>query len=58
MLRAGLAILSILEGLGWWWMRPLRWPPMIWFVEAAYRVVANNRKFFSRYMFRRRDEPE
>lgn len=54
-LRAGRASLTVLQQLGWWWVRPLFWPPMIWFVELGYAIVARNRVFFSRYMFKRRD---
>lgn len=53
--RAGQASITILEGLGWWWVKPLRWPPMIWFVELGYWLVARNRMFFSRFLFTRRD---
>lgn len=54
-LRAGRAALFILEGLGWW-VKPLRWPPMIWFVELGYSLVANNRMFFSKFLFTKREE--
>ncbi len=53
--RAGRAALTIFEGLGWWFLAPLRWPPFIWFVELGYQLVARNRPFFSRYLFTRRD---
>lgn len=53
--RGGLAVLSILQALGWWWVLPFRWPPMIWVVELMYRVVARNRLFFSRFLFTNRD---
>ena len=43
----------ILETIGYprWLVRPLTWPPLIWFTELGYRVVANNRTFFSKFMF-------
>jgi len=53
---AGRAALFVLERVGWGALaRFLGYPPMIWFVELGYRVVANNRIFFSKFMFRRRD---
>lgn len=33
-------------------MRIATTPPLIWLVEAGYRVVARNRQFFSRLIFR------
>lgn len=51
-LRAGRATLFILENLGWrWFARLLMLPPMVWFVELGYRVVADNRPFFARFLF-------
>ncbi len=51
-LRAGRATLLIFKQLGWWWLAPLSLPPLIWLVELGYRIVANNRRFFSRFLFR------
>ena len=55
-LRAGRATLFVLEALGW---RPvarlLSVPPLIWIVELVYRVVASNRRIFSRVLPRDRD---
>ena len=52
-LRAGKASLFILEKLGWSWRaRMLTYPPVIWLVELAYIIIANNRDFFARFMFR------
>ncbi len=53
-LRAGRATLFILERLGWGYGLPrlLRLPPFIQFVELGYRVIARNRTFFSRFLFR------
>lgn len=52
-LRAGRATLFILGELGWgFWARLLARPPFVWFVELGYRIVAGNRYFFSRFMFR------
>ena len=51
-LRAGVATLYILDQLGWPGMRLLARRPFIWVIEAVYRLVANNRLFFSRFLFR------
>lgn len=52
-IRGGRAVLRVFGGLGWWPITtPLSWPPMIWFVELGYRVVANNRILFSKFFFR------
>jgi predicted DCC family thiol-disulfide oxidoreductase YuxK len=53
-LRAGRAALFILRGVGWrWTARILSVPPLVWFVELGYWVIARNRRFFSRFLFRR-----
>jgi len=52
-LRAGRACLFILDELGWHRAaRIFAGPPLIWLVELSYRIVAANRSFFSRYLFR------
>jgi len=53
-LRAGRAMLFILERLGWGYGVPrlLKLQPFIPFVELGYAVVARNRSFFSRFLFR------
>ena len=51
-LRAGYGSLYVLRAVGWWWVAPLMWPPLLWVVELAYRVIAHNRIFFSRFLFR------
>jgi hypothetical protein len=54
-LRAGRASMYILQYLGWgWFARFLTYPPMIWFVELGYFIVARNRKLFAKFMFRDR----
>ena len=53
-LRAGRASLFILEGLGYRSARLGMAPPFAWAVELGYRIVARNRRFFSRFMFRAR----
>ena len=51
-LRAGRAALFVLERLGWGPLaRLLALPPCIWLVEIVYRIVANHRLFFSRFLF-------
>lgn len=52
LLRAGYGVLYVLRALGWWWVAPLMWPPMRWGVDAAYGVVARNRRLFARFIFR------
>jgi len=53
-LSSGRACLFILEGLGWRTLaRFLGRPPFIWIVECSYRLVAANRRLFSRIVFRR-----
>jgi predicted DCC family thiol-disulfide oxidoreductase YuxK len=52
-LKAGLATLFVLEQLGYRRLaQALRLPPLIWLVELGYRVVASNRSFFARFLFR------
>jgi hypothetical protein len=54
-LRAGRASLFILERIGYPHLaRVLRQPPLIWCVEAGYRLVADHRPFFARFLFRGR----
>ena len=53
-LRAGRATLFILRELGW--HRVGAWgcvPPLVWLVELLYALVARNRVFFGRILFRR-----
>jgi hypothetical protein len=53
-LRAGRASLFVLERIGFPRLaRVLRVPPLVWAVEAGYQVVARNRPFFARFLFRR-----
>ncbi len=54
LLAAGRASLFILERIGFPRLgRVLRVPPLVWAVEAGYRLVARNRPFFARFLFRR-----
>ena len=52
-LRAGRAVMFLLEQIGYprWLIRPFTWPPLIWFTELGYWIVANNRPFFSSFLF-------
>jgi predicted DCC family thiol-disulfide oxidoreductase YuxK len=52
-INAGRASMFILEEIGYprWLVRPFTWPPLVWFTELGYRVVADNRPFFSKFMF-------
>ena len=52
-LRASRAVLFILERCGWTWRaRVLRIPPLIWLTELGYWILARNRPFFARFLFR------
>lgn len=55
-IRAGRGCMYVLEKIRWhaWLARFLTWPPMIWFVELGYFIVARNRPFFAKFMFRKR----
>ncbi|HMK71935.1 MAG TPA: hypothetical protein VK454_01275, partial [Myxococcaceae bacterium] len=54
-LRAGRASLYVLARIGHPLLaRVLAVPPLLWIVELGYWLVARNRQFFSRLMFRRR----
>ena len=52
-IKAGRAALFVLEEIGYppWLIRPLSWPPLVWFTELGYWIVARNRPFFSRFLF-------
>ena len=54
-IKAGRAAMFVLEELGYprWLVRPLTWPPLVWLTELGYWLVANNRPFFSRFLFTR-----
>ena len=52
-LRAGRATLFALAHAGHPTLaRVLGWPPLVWGVELGYRIVAANRPFFARFLFR------
>jgi hypothetical protein len=53
LLRAGRAVLFLAGGIGWRRSsRFLSHPPMIWFVELGYALVARNRRLTGRIFFR------
>lgn len=53
-LRAGRAALFVLGELGHPTLaRILGWPPFVWAVELGYAIVARNRPFFARFLFKR-----
>lgn len=54
LLGGGRASLFVLERVGLPRLaRLLRRPPLVWAVEAGYRVVARHRGSFARFLFRR-----
>lgn len=51
--RAGRACLTVLSLMGYRRLSgALRTRPLLWFVEFGYGLVARNRSFFSRFLFR------
>lgn len=48
----GRAALYVFGQLGWPFMGVLALPPMIWFIELGYRLVARNRIAASKLFFR------
>ena len=49
----GRASLCLFGVIGYWRLACLlSFPPFVWFVEAGYWIVARNRRFFSRFLFR------
>ena len=52
--RGGRGMLFVFGEIGWGRMaRLLLVPPMIWIVNVVYTLVATNRRFFSRILFRK-----
>jgi predicted DCC family thiol-disulfide oxidoreductase YuxK len=51
-IKAGRAVMFILEEIGYscWFVRPFTWPPLVWCTELGYRIVANHRSFFSKFL--------
>jgi hypothetical protein len=52
-MKAGRASMFVLEEVGYprWLVRPFTWPPLVWFTELGYWIVARNRPFFSKFLF-------
>ena len=52
-LRAGRAALYVLGAIGWpaLLVKLLSLPPLVWLLEIGYRIVADNRMLFGRYLF-------
>lgn len=58
-ISAGRAVLFILGQLGWKrFERIFSWPPLLFFVELGYSLVAGHRVFFSKILFRREKDPQ
>ncbi len=52
-LRGARAVLFFLELTGWGMVaRLIARSPLIWLIECGYRIVANHRVFFSKFLFR------
>jgi hypothetical protein len=53
-ISAGRAVLFVLEQIGWHptLARLGQRRPFVWFVELGYQIVARNRAFFDRVLFR------
>lgn len=59
MLRGGQAMMYALAQIGWaggFVPRVLAMPPLIWFIEIGYKIVARNRKVFSKIFFRHQSD--
>ena len=52
--RGGRASLYILRHTGWgWFARLLMVPPFVWSADLGYWIVARNRSFFAKFLFKR-----
>jgi hypothetical protein len=52
LLRAGRAALYIFAAIGYsTFAKIFSIPPLLWATELGYWLVANNRKFFSKFLF-------
>ena len=58
-LSGGRAVLFVLRQVGWhpWLVRVASARPVVWVVELGYWIVARNRQFFSRFLFRQGGQP-
>jgi predicted DCC family thiol-disulfide oxidoreductase YuxK len=52
-IKAGRAVMFVLAEIGYprWLVRPFTWPPLVWFTELGYWLVARNRPFFGKFLF-------
>lgn len=59
-LSGGRAVLFVLRQAGWrpWLVRFASRRPVVWGVELGYWLVARNRQFFSRFLFREGGQPQ
>ena len=56
-LAGGRASLYVLDLIGWRKLAAvLSIIPLLWIVDAGYWVVARNRRWFSRWLFRRHEQ--
>ena len=53
-ISGGKSVLFVLETVGRypWLMKAASKPPLVWLIDTGYKVVARNRQYFSRMMFR------
>ena len=48
------AVLFIKSKTGWgWFAKFLSYPPFIWAIHILYRIVANNRRLLSKWLYRK-----
>ena len=52
-LNRGRAVIFIFDTIGYSWTRIGMIPPLIYFANAMYWIVAKNRPFFARFLFNR-----
>lgn len=54
LIEGGRAVLFVLEQVGWHprLMRLAAKRPVVWIVDAVYRVIADHRQFFSKLFFK------
>lgn len=43
-------VLYLLDRMGWWIVKPLRFVPLVWISRLIYRLVASNRALISRIL--------
>ena len=50
-LNRGRAVIHIFSRIGYGWSKLGLVPPLIFFVDIGYMLVAKNRRFFSKFLF-------